>query len=106
MLNGVVGESTLAQPLGAWLQGFGLSQSTAGYVATAIVVAGLTYFSIVLGELVPKRLGQMAPESIARLVARPISWLAVASTPFVKLLSSSTRLVLRRDASRPTVARA
>ncbi|MCY1347152.1 hypothetical protein D9M69_332580 [compost metagenome] len=73
VLNGVVGESTLAQPLGLWLQGF----------------------SIVLGELVPKRLGQMAPESIARMVARPISWLAVASTPFVKLLSSSTRLVLR-----------
>ncbi|CAG9175449.1 hemolysin family protein [Cupriavidus pinatubonensis] len=95
VLNGVVGESTLAQPLGVWLQGFGLPQTTAGYVATAIVVAGLTYFSIVLGELVPKRLGQMAPESIARLAARPISWLAVASTPFVKLLSGSTRLVLR-----------
>ncbi|NOV22384.1 HlyC/CorC family transporter [Cupriavidus necator] len=95
VLNGVVGESTLAQPLGLWLQGFGISVTTAGYVATAIVVAGLTYFSIVLGELVPKRLGQMAPEAIARLVARPIGWLAVASTPFVKLLSSSTRLVLR-----------
>ncbi|WP_042878287.1 hemolysin family protein [Cupriavidus necator] len=95
VLNGVVGESTLAQPLGLWLQGFGLAPSTSGYVATAIVVAGLTYFSIVLGELVPKRLGQMAPETIARLVARPIGWLAVASTPFVKLLSSSTRLVLR-----------
>ncbi|SPR99938.1 hemolysin family protein [Cupriavidus taiwanensis] len=95
VLNGVVGEATLAQPLGLWLQGFGISESTAGYVATAIVVAGLTYFSIVLGELVPKRLGQMAPEAIARLVARPIGWLAVASTPFVKLLSSSTRLVLR-----------
>ncbi|WP_354687364.1 hemolysin family protein [Cupriavidus necator] len=95
VLNGVVGESTLAQPMGIWLQGFGISASTAGYVATAIVVAGLTYFSIVLGELVPKRLGQMAPETIARLVARPIGWLAVASTPFVKLLSSSTRLVLR-----------
>lgn len=95
VLNGVVGESTLAQPLGLWLQGFGLAAGTSGYVATAIVVAGLTYFSIVLGELVPKRLGQMAPEAIARLVARPIGWLAVASTPFVKLLSSSTRLVLR-----------
>jgi putative hemolysin len=95
VLNGVVGESTLAQPLGLWLQGFGMSAITASYVATAIVVAGLTYFSIVLGELVPKRLGQMAPEAIARLVARPIGWLAVASTPFVKLLSSSTRLVLR-----------
>ena len=95
VLNGVVGESTLAAPLGVWLQGFGISATTAGYVATAIVVAGLTYFSIVLGELVPKRLGQLAPEAIARMAARPISFLAVASTPFVKLLSSSTRLVLR-----------
>jgi len=95
VLNGVVGESTLAQPFGTWLQGYGLAQTTASYVATAIVVAGLTYFSIVLGELVPKRLGQMAPEAIARLVSRPIAWLAVASTPFVKLLSGSTRLVLR-----------
>ncbi|MBO4122916.1 HlyC/CorC family transporter [Cupriavidus gilardii] len=95
VLNGVVGESALAQPLGIWLQGMGMLQPTAGYVATAIVVAGLTYFSIVLGELVPKRLGQLAPETLARAVARPLSWLAIASTPFVKLLSSSTRLVLR-----------
>jgi putative hemolysin len=95
VLNGVVGESTLAQPFGLWLQQLGLSPVSAGYVATAIVVAGLTYFSIVLGELVPKRLGQMAPEAIARVVARPIGWLATASTPFVKLLAGSTRLVLR-----------
>ncbi|SDD51003.1 putative hemolysin [Cupriavidus sp. YR651] len=95
VLNGVVGESTLAAPLGGWLQGFGLSATTSGYVATAIVVAGLTYFSIVLGELVPKRLGQLAPEAIARMVSRPIAFLGVASTPFVKLLGGSTRLMLR-----------
>lgn len=95
VLNGVVGESTLASPLAVWLQGFGLAATTSGYIATAIVVAGLTYFSIVLGELVPKRLGQLAPESIARAVARPISFLALASTPFVKLLGGSTQLVLR-----------
>ncbi|MFJ4293865.1 hemolysin family protein [Cupriavidus sp. NPDC089707] len=96
VLNGVVGESTLAEPFGAWLHSsIGMAESTASYVASATVVAGLTYFTIVLGELVPKRLGQMAPEAIARMVARPISWLAIASTPFVKLLSSSTRLVLR-----------
>jgi len=95
VLNGVVGESTLAQPFGVWLQGLGLHAPTAGYVATAIVVAGLTYFSIVLGELVPKRLGQLAPEAIARVVSRPISWLATASTPLVRLLSGSTRLMLR-----------
>ncbi len=43
----------------------------------------------------PKRLGQVAPEAIARAVARLISFLATASTPFVKLLGGSTRLVLR-----------
>lgn len=95
VLNGVVGESALAQPLGVWLQGYGLEPQTAGYLATGLVVAGLTYFSIVLGELVPKRLGQLAPEAIARMVARPLSWLATASTPFVKLLSGSTQLMLR-----------
>jgi putative hemolysin len=67
----------------------------AGYVATGLVVVVITYFSIVVGELVPKRLGQSHPETLARLVARPIDWLAIATKPFVALLSVSTRALLR-----------
>jgi putative hemolysin len=67
----------------------------------------ITYFSIVLGELVPKRLGQLSPEPVARLVARPMLFLAAASKPFVKLLSGSTQLMLRalgvRERNEPTV---
>ncbi len=59
------------------------------------MVIVITYLSIVLGELVPKRLGQINPEPIARIVARPMLWLASLARPFVKLLSASTNLCLR-----------
>ena len=55
----------------------------------------ITYFSIVVGELVAKRIGQTHPETLARLVARPINWLAIATKLFFKLLSISTHALLR-----------
>jgi putative hemolysin len=95
VLNGIVGEAALAAPLGAWLATVGVPVPYSGYAATGLVVVTITYFSIVVGELVPKRLGQSHPELFARLVARPIEWLAVATKPFVLLLSVSTRTLLR-----------
>ncbi|MGE5622073.1 MAG: hemolysin family protein, partial [Bacillota bacterium] len=95
ILNGIVGEATLAQPFALWLEGLGMRSSLSHHFATGLVVVCITYFSIVLGELVPKRLGQISPEPIARLVARPMLWLAAISKPFVRLLSGSTQLVLR-----------
>ncbi|RJF98374.1 hemolysin family protein [Noviherbaspirillum saxi] len=107
VLNGIVGEATLAQPFSIWLSRMGVEAPLSGYLATGLVVVSITYFSIVLGELVPKRLGQMSPEPIARLVARPMLWLAAITKPFVKLLSGSTQLVLRfvgvRESSEPSV---
>lgn len=104
ILNGIVGEATLAGPVRTWLQAHGMEMPYAGYVATGLVVVIITYFSIVLGELVPKRLGQISPEPIARRVSRPMSWLAVGAKPFVRLLSVSTEGMLRlmgvRDAGR------
>ena len=96
LLSGIVGESALAAPLGQYLQQYtGLSSSTCGIVSTVLVVATITYLSIVVGELVPKRLGQIHPEGMACLVARPMNILAIISRPFVALLSSSTRGLLR-----------
>jgi putative hemolysin len=95
ILNGIVGEATLAHPFSIWLQRIGVEGNLSGYLATGLVVISITYFSIVLGELVPKRLGQISPEPIARLVARPMLWLAALTKPFVRLLSGSTQLVLR-----------
>jgi putative hemolysin len=96
LLNGIVGEAAFAQPLGQWLQAtFGLPGHVAQIGATAGVVILITYLTIVFGELVPKRLGQMYPEPVARLVARPMMALSTAAKPFVALLAGSTRAVLR-----------
>ncbi len=95
VLNGIVGEALIAAPLAGWLQGFGVGAQAAHFGATAIVVLVITYASIVVGELVPKRVGQLHPETVARLVARPMRVLAAASRPFVLLLSASTDLLVR-----------
>ena len=95
VLNGIVGEAALAAPLAIWLAELGVPAPYAAYGATGLVVLLITYFSIVVGELVPKRIGQSHPETFARMVARPINWLAIATKPFVVLLSVSTRTLLR-----------
>lgn len=107
ILNGIVGEAALAGPLAEWLQGLGIETKVSEYGATILVVVVITYVSIVVGELVPKRIGQINPEGIARLVARPMQMLAVLSRPFVLLLSNSTALLLRllgqREVAGPSV---
>ncbi|WP_421211939.1 hemolysin family protein [Aeromonas enteropelogenes] len=95
LLNGIYGESLLAQPFSLWLQEWGLSPKTSGTIATVIVVVTVTYLSIVVGELVPKRLGQLSAERLACLVALPMHWLATLTRPFVWLLSASTNATLR-----------
>ncbi|MDN6867159.1 CNNM domain-containing protein, partial [Aeromonas caviae] len=65
LLNGIYGESLLAQPFALWLQEWGLSPKSSSLLATVIVVVLVTYLSIVVGELVPKRLGQLSAERIA-----------------------------------------
>jgi Mg2+/Co2+ transporter CorB len=94
LLNGIFAEAVLAAPLGEWLQSTGMEEKPSGIFATAIVVISITYVSIVVGELVPKRLGQHNAEDIARLVAWPMRTLARISAPFVHLLSASTDAIL------------
>ena len=84
VLNGIVGEAFFSARASAWLQStFALQPTTADIMATVSIVVVITYVSIVVGELVPKRLGQHNAEGIARLVAWPMRWLAKVSAPFV-----------------------
>ena len=94
IMNGIVGEAVLAHPLDLWLRSLGADPTWSEYGATGLVVVTITYFSIVLGELVPKRIGQQNPELVARLVSRPIRLLSIATRPFVRLLAGSTDLIL------------
>ncbi|HEY1103687.1 MAG TPA: hemolysin family protein [Burkholderiaceae bacterium] len=95
VLNGIIGEAAFSFGVSVWLQGLGLSSRPADLLATGLVVTTITFVTIVFGELVPKRIGQLYPEMVARRVARPMTWVATAAKPFVRLLSLSTHAVLR-----------
>lgn len=95
ILSGIFGEATLSVPFGHWLVAQGLEREIANILATAIVVVMITYFAIVIGELVPKRFAQNNAERIAVIVAYPIHWLAKLTTPFVILLTVSTDTLLK-----------
>ncbi len=96
ILNGIVGEAAFSAPLSHWLQtGFGISEGVASIAATAGVVILITILTIIFGELVPKRVGQMFPEVVARLVSRPMNLISTAARPLVALLSISTIAILK-----------
>jgi putative hemolysin len=96
LLNGIVGEAAFSTRLAAWLRSqIAISDRAAELSALALVVIIITFISIVFGELVPKRIGLMYPETIARLVARPMEWLSTLTRPFIRLLTWSTNLTLR-----------
>jgi putative hemolysin len=95
VLNGIIGEAAFSAPLAEFLQRvLPLTHRVATISATIGVVASITFLTIIFGELVPKRLGQMYPEAVARLVSRPMNMLSSAARPFVMLLGASTEAVL------------
>ncbi|MDR0458070.1 MAG: hemolysin family protein [Burkholderiaceae bacterium] len=95
LINGLVGEAAFRAPLAADLTALGLHAHAAGAAATVIVVAVITFVTIVFGELAPKRIGQLFPETVARWVAQPMTWMATLAKPFVALLALSTQGVLK-----------
>lgn len=107
ILAGALGEAALAQDLSAWFMSQGVSAGLAQALAFFLVVVVIAYFSLVLGELVPKRIALHHPEPIAIAVAKPMVLLARLGHPLVKLLSFSTDGVLRllgeRERTEPPV---
>lgn len=95
ILSGAIGEAALADPLTQWMTRFDQIEPYARGISLTVVVVGLTYVSVVVGELVPKRLGLLAPEKIASLIAPPMNALAGMARPLVWLLSASSSLLLR-----------
>ena len=94
MLNGIVGEAAFSEGLAIKLQVWGVGSTVAGGLATTLVVTLITFTTIIFGELVPKRIGQLYPEKVARFTSVPMAWLARVAGPFVRLLSLVTQTVL------------
>ncbi len=94
VLAGALGEAALADPLAETLAQYPLIAPYARGIALTLVVMGITYVSVVVGELVPKRLGLLKPELIAAFIAQPMNLLSRVARPLVWLLSASSDLIL------------
>jgi putative hemolysin len=95
ILAGTYGGASITERLGPVLDAYDVISPYGHALAGAIVVVGITYFSVIIGELIPKQLALRNAESIAMLVALPMSILSRITAPVVYLFESSARLVLR-----------
>ena len=96
ILSGMLVGDALGEMIAAWLaETLPVAGSYAGTLGRGLSVGLITYLTIVLGELVPKRLALLAPEKLASLVALPMHGLSRAATPVVWLLSKSVRALMR-----------
>ncbi len=99
------GASQIAPSLVPWFTGLGLSTGVSETLAFIVITVVIAYFSLVLGELVPKRLALQRAESISLLAAGPVDLLATVSRPFIWLLSRSTDLIVRLLGGDPGASR-
>jgi putative hemolysin len=102
VLSGAIGETSLGQPLAEFFVRLGLAKPLAETVGFTVGIILITYFSLVLGELVPKTLALANAENLSARVAKPMQLLSKVATPLVWLLSVSTRGLLRLMGIRPS----
>ncbi len=95
VLTGIYGGASLSGPLAAKLMLIPAIAPYANSAAVGIVVVVITFFSLVFGELIPKRIGMSSPEKIAENIATPMLFLAKVTSPFIWLLTSTTELFTR-----------
>jgi len=95
VLTGIFSGDKFKEPLANWLSSFPLFTAYASTIATTIIVIIVTYLSLVLGELVPKRIGLSNPEGIAKSVAGPMRFAGWLTFPFIWLLSKSSNIIVK-----------
>lgn len=94
ILTGIFSGENIKTDLVAYFKTFPGVAEYANALATTIIVVSITYFSLIFGELVPKRIGLSNPEGIAKFMAAPMRIVSIATYPFIWLLSKSTHLIV------------
>jgi putative hemolysin len=92
---GAFSGAALGEPVAERLEKAGLTSATAHTVGFGIVIVLTTYFSLVIGEIVPKQIALRSPEPLAAVVARPMRWLSKIVAPFVWVLERSSALIFK-----------
>lgn len=94
ILTGIFSGDALAVQFGEILVSWGIAAKIAVPAAQITIIIIVTYLTLILGELVPKRIGLTAADRIARIMARPVYWLSVVTKPFVWILARSTSFIV------------
>lgn len=102
ILTGIYSGDKVTDDVKIFVEGFAALKPYSTNISVGIVVVILTFFSLVLGELLPKRIGLNFPETIAKLVALPMKYISIITAPFIWLLTSSTDFLLKIFRIRPT----
>ncbi|WP_081663257.1 hemolysin family protein [Flavobacterium subsaxonicum] len=102
ILTGIYSGDKVTDDVKIFVESFAILKPYAPNISVGIVVVILTFFSLVLGELLPKRIGLNYPEAIAKAVALPMKFISIATAPFIWLLTSSTDFLLKILRIRPT----
>jgi len=102
ILTGIYSGDKITHDVQEFVSGFEMLKPYASSIAVGIVVVVLTFFSLVLGELLPKRIGLNHPESIAKTVAVPMKIVSIITAPFIWLLTHSTEFLLNILQMKPT----
>lgn len=95
ILTGLYSGQALAGDLAVWVEKIEALQPHALLISKTIIVIVVTYLTLIFGELVPKRIGMVSAEKMAKIIAAPMDILSRVASPFVWLLSTSTSLVMR-----------
>ncbi len=95
ILTGIYSGENLKGAVKGFFEQYPLLTPYSGPIATTVVVVLLTYFSLVIGELLPKKIGLSKPEVIAKLVAAPMRYITFITYPFIWLLTRSANLLVR-----------
>jgi putative hemolysin len=95
IFNGAYGEASLVANLTPEIAVVPYLGQYAREIALAIVVVGITFSSLILGELLPKRIAMQYPETVASMIAAPMQWLSRVMGPFVRILTVTTEFLLR-----------
>lgn len=102
ILTGIYSGEKIEDDLVNYIDRFGALRPYSETIAVTVIVITLTFFSLVLGELVPKRIGLTMPERISKLLSYPMYWISIIAAPFIWLLTFSSDIIIKLLRIEPT----
>lgn len=95
ILTGIYSGEKIEDDLVAYLNQYEWLRQYSETIAISVIVVTLTFFSLVLGELVPKRIGLTMPESISKFLSYPMYWISIIAAPFIWLLTFTSDIIIK-----------